>query len=144
MLRAVLDANVYISAAIRPEGPPGQIIESFLRDSAFELIVSLPIVDEVLRGLHYPKVKKYIRTGMDAEAWLTGIVLLADLVAGDYTLSGISQDPDDDKYVAAAVEGRATWLVSGDPDLLDIGQHGGVRIVTPREFLDALRRSRRA
>jgi predicted nucleic acid-binding protein len=42
VLRAVLDANVYISAAIRPEGPPGQIIESFLQDSAFELIVSLP------------------------------------------------------------------------------------------------------
>jgi predicted nucleic acid-binding protein len=89
-------------------------------------------------------VKKYIRTGIDPEAWLTGIVLLADLVAGDYALSGISHDPDDGKYDKAAVEGRATWLVSGDPDLLDIGQHAGVRIVTPREFLDALRRSRRA
>lgn len=58
MFRAVLDANVYISAAIRPEGPPGQIIERFLRDSAFELVVSPAIVDEVLRGLRYPKVTK--------------------------------------------------------------------------------------
>ena len=143
MLRAALDANVYLSAAIRPEGPPGQIIQSLLRDSAFELIASLPIVEEVLRALQYPKVTRYIRTEIDPEAWLTGIVLLGDLVAGDYALSGISRDPGDDKYIAAAVEGRATRLVSGDPDLLDLGQHGSVRIVTPREFLEALRRSRR-
>jgi hypothetical protein len=28
-------------------------------------------------------------------------------------------------------------------DLLDIGEHAGVRIATPREFLEALRRSSR-
>ena len=138
MVRAVLDANVYISAAIRPEGPPGQIIERFLRESAFELVVSPAIVDEVLRGLRYPKVTKYMSTGIEPESWFTGIVLLADLVAGDYVLSGVSDDPDDDKYLAAAVEGRATRLVTGDPDLLRIGAYAGVRIVNPRAFLDAL------
>jgi hypothetical protein len=90
--------------------------------------VSPAIVDEVLRGLRYPKVTKYIRPEI-AEAWFTGIVLLADLIAGDYVLSGVSEDPDDDKYLAAAVEGRATRPVTGDPDLLRVGEHAGVRIV---------------
>ena len=144
MFRAVLDANVYISAAIRPEGPPGQIIERFLRESEFELVVSPAIVDEVLRGLHYPKVTKYIRSEIEPEGWFTGIVLLADLVAGDYVLSGVSEDLDDDKYLAAAVEGRATCLVTGDPDLLRVGEHAGVRIVNPRAFVEALRESRRS
>jgi putative PIN family toxin of toxin-antitoxin system len=144
VFRAVLDANVYISAAIRPEGPPGQIIEGFLRKSAFELVVSPAIVDEVLRGLRYPKVTKYIRSEIEPEAWFLGIVLLADLVAGDYVLSRVSEDPDDDKYLAAAVEGRAPRLVTGDPDLLSVREHAGVRIVTPRAFLEALRESRRS
>ena len=143
MLRAVLDANVYISAAIRPEGPPGEILEGFLRQSLFDLIVSPDIVDEVKRALRYPKVRKYFRDDTDPEKWLTAIVLLADLVAGDYDVSGASADPDDDKYVAAAVEGRATYLVTGDPDLLDVGEHAGVCIVTPRSFLTILRGSRR-
>lgn len=33
MLRVVLDANVYVSALIRPQGPPGQIIMRFLENS---------------------------------------------------------------------------------------------------------------
>ena len=53
MPRAVLDANVYVSAAVRADGPPGQIIERFLRDAAFEIVVSQAIVDEVLRALAY-------------------------------------------------------------------------------------------
>jgi predicted nucleic acid-binding protein len=48
VLRAVLDANVYVSAAVHPEGPPGQIIERFLREAAYEIVVSPAIVDEVL------------------------------------------------------------------------------------------------
>jgi putative PIN family toxin of toxin-antitoxin system len=144
VLRAVLDANVYISAAIRPEGPPGQNIARFLRESAFELVLSPAIVEEVLRGLAYPKVRKHLRPEIAAEAWFTGIVLLADLVAGDYAVSGVSQDPDDDKYLAAAVEGRATRLVTGDPDLLNVGEHAGVVILNPRQFLEVLRRSRRS
>jgi putative PIN family toxin of toxin-antitoxin system len=141
VLRAVLDANVYISAAIRPEGPPGQIIERFVREAAFELVVSPAIVDEVLLGLQYPKVRKYIRAENDPAEWFAAVVLLADLVAGEYALSGVSEDPDDDKYVAAALEGRATYLVTGDPDLLDIREYADVRIVKPREFLVVLLRS---
>lgn len=138
MIRAVLDANVYVSAAIRPEGPPGRIIERFLRVSAFSLVASPAIIDEVLRALRYPKVRKCLHPDLDAEGWFTGLVLLADVVAGDHALHGVSEDPDDDKYIAAAVEGRAARLVTGDPDLLRVGEHAGVRIVTPRAFLESL------
>ena len=42
------------------------------------------------------------------------------------------------KYLAAAVEGRAAFVVTGDPHLLAVGQYAGVRIVSPRAFLDFL------
>jgi putative PIN family toxin of toxin-antitoxin system len=138
MPRAVLDANVYVSAAVRADGPPGQIIERFLRDAAFEIVVSQAIVDEVLRALAYPKVRKYIRRGLDPELWFEDIVVLAQFVTGEYEAAGVSDDPDDDKYIAAAVEGRAAFVVSGDPDLLALKEHEGIRIVSPRAFLDLL------
>ena len=138
MLRVVLDANVYVSAIIRPEGPPGRVIERFLRESAFAIVLSPAIVDETLRALAYPKVRKYVRRAVDPELWFEDIVLLAELVAGDYAASGASTDPDDDKYLAAALEGRATLVVTGDPDLLALGEYEGIRIVSPRVFLGLL------
>ena len=135
MVRAVLDANVYISAALRAEGPPGQLIERFLREAAFEIVVSPAIIDEIVRALNYPKVRKHIRPTLDPELWFEDIVVLAHVVPGECELAGVSVDPDDDKYIAAAVEGRASFVVAGDADLLDLKQYEGIRIVTPRAFL---------
>ena len=98
MVRAVLDANVYVSAAVRVEGPPGQIVERFLRNATFELVVSQAIAAEVLRAFTYPKVRKYIRAGLDPELWFEDIVVLAQWVSGEYELAGVCKDPDDDKY----------------------------------------------
>ena len=134
----MIDANVYVSALVHPEGPPGQIIERFLRDAAFEIVLSAEIVEEVLQALAYPKVRKLVRPQVEPELWCEDIVVLAQLVPGEYRISGVSDDPDDDKYIAAAVEGRAVFVVSGDPDLIDVGEYEGVRILTPRAFLDLL------
>jgi putative PIN family toxin of toxin-antitoxin system len=138
VLRAVLDANVYVSAYIRPEGPPGQIVDRFLRNAAFEIVLSAEIVEEVLQALAYPRVRKAVGGKVDSELWFEDILVLAQLITGDFKTTGVSEDPDDDKYVAAAIEGRAAFVVTGDPDLLDIGEHEGVRIVNPRVFLDLL------
>ncbi len=137
MLRAVLDANVYISAIIQPAGTPGRLVERFLRDAGFELVLSPAIVDEVLRAMAYPKVRKLLR-GADPQLWFEDLVVLADLVAGAQQLAGVCRDPDDDKYLAAALEGRAACVVTGDRPFLALREHAGVEIVTPRVFLELL------
>jgi len=106
--------------------------------------MSQAIVDEVLRALTYPKVRKYIRPGLDAELWFEDIVVLSHLVPGEHEFEGASKDPDDDKYIAAAIEGRAAFVVAGDSDLLNLKEHDGIRIVSPRVFLDLLRQSPRS
>lgn len=138
MIRAVLDANVYVNAAVRPEGPPGQVIDRFLRGGSFEIVMSQAIMEEVLRALSYPKVRKYIRPGLDPELWFEDIVVLSHLVVADPEFRSASKDPDDDKYIAAATEGRAEFVVAGDSDLLDLKEYDGIRIVSPRVFLDIL------
>jgi predicted nucleic acid-binding protein len=37
-------------------------------------------------------------------------------------VAGICADPDDDKYVAAALQGRARFIVTGDRQLLALKQ----------------------
>lgn len=138
MLRVVLDANFYVSALIRPGGPPGQIVERLLRGEPFQVVMSPAIVEETVQAFAYPKVRKYVRAGVDPELWFEDVILLAQLVAGDYELTGVSPDSHDDKYIAAAVEGSATLVVTGDPDLLAVKEYQGVRILTPRAFLDLL------
>ena len=137
MRRVVLDANVYVSALIRPQGPPGQIIRRFL-ENTFEIVLSPAIVEETLGAFAYPKVRKYIHAGVEPELWFEDVILLAQFVAGRHELDGVSVDADDDKYFAAAIEGSATLIVSGDPDLLTVKEFRGVRIATPRVFLDLL------
>jgi uncharacterized protein len=138
VLRAVLDANVYASAAIRPEGPPGLVIQRFLRDGAFELVLSAAIVAEVLGALAYPKVRRLLGVGLDAALWFEDILVLADLVADVPIVAGVCADRDDDKYVAAALGGRASFIVTGDRKLLAIGEYANVAVVSPRVFLDIL------
>ena len=138
MLRAVLDANVYVSATVRPEGPPGRIIERFLRGAVFEVDLSPAVVEEVLRALTYPKVRRFIRGDVEPELWFEDIVVPADLVAGERAQPRVCEDPDDDKYIAAALEGRAAFIVTRNHGLLTLKEYQAIRIVTPREFLDLL------
>ena|GEM_PF-1478027 len=59
----------------------------------------------------------------------------SDIVEDGALPARVSPDPDDDKYLHTAVVGRASVIVSGDKDLLDLGECEGMRIVTPRRFL---------
>jgi putative PIN family toxin of toxin-antitoxin system len=141
VLRAVLDANVLASALIRPQGPPGQLIARLLEDEDFTLVISDSIFAELRRCLSYPRVRKYITaTDEELDLWVTALGLVADIVEGKVVVSAVSDDPDDNKYLAAALEGRAEFVVSGDAHLLDLHEYEGIRILTPRAFLDLLKR----
>ncbi len=40
--------------------------------------------------------------------------------------------------ILAAIEGRAGFVVAGDSDLLDLKEYEGIRIVSPRAFLNQI------
>lgn len=140
-VRAVLDANVVLSALIRPEGPPGRILVRLLRDAAFEVVTSPATIEELRRSLRYPKVQKHLKqSAAELDLWVDAFRAIAIVVEGKVSRSIVAADPADDIYLAAAVDGLAEYLVSGDRHLLDLVEHEGIRIVTPRAFLDRLDR----
>jgi uncharacterized protein len=138
VLRAVLDANVIISALIQPKGASRQILTSLLDANSFELIVSPAILAELRRSLSYPKVRKYIKSSdEDLDLWVASIELIAQPVDGNIRIHAVAEDPDD-KYIEAAVEGLAQFVVTGDKHLLSLKSYENIRIVTPRVFRDLL------
>jgi putative PIN family toxin of toxin-antitoxin system len=139
VLRAVLDANVIISALIQPKGASGQILTSLLAGSSFELIVSPAILAELRRSLSYPKVRKYIKSSdEDVDLWAASIELTAQPVDGNVRIHAVAEDADDNKYIEAAVEGLAQFVVTGDKHLLSVRSYENIRIVTPRVFVGLL------
>lgn len=139
MIRAVLDANVYISAAIAPRGTSGTIVRAWVEESRIQVVASLEILEEVKRAIQYPRVRKYIQAS-DREllCWISALGVLADMVTPTVLVSGVVRDPDDNKYIEAALEGRAEYLVSGDSDLLEIGFFQGIRVIKPADFIKIL------
>jgi putative PIN family toxin of toxin-antitoxin system len=139
VLRAVLDANVLASAFIRPLGPSGRILSALVERNAFRLVLSTPILDEVRRVLFYPRLRKELpESDVDILMRVAALAILADLADGDLIVKTVKADPDDDKYLSAALLGRADVLVSGDHHLLDLKEYQGVRILKPRAFLELL------
>lgn len=139
MLRVVVDTNVLVSALMKPASVPGRLLARLVKDEAYELVLSAPILEELRRVVWYPSVRKRIK-GSDDE--LDFRIAMIDTVSSPVevkgAVSGAVRDPDDDAILATAVEGRADFVVTGDDDLLSLGQFDRIRIVTPRAFLSLI------
>ena len=135
-MRVVLDANVLVSALIRPKGPPGRIVERLLSGEDIGLVASPATLDELRRALRYPRVRKYLPlTEDEAELWVDALQAIAIVVEGRPARAAIAADPADDIYLFAAVDGLADFIVSGDRHLLELEYYEGIPIVTPRALL---------
>jgi predicted nucleic acid-binding protein len=64
-------------------------------------------------------------------------------VPGELGLDVLEKDPSDNRFLECAFEGEADYLVTGDQDLLNVGQFQKITILTPREFLRVLREQKK-
>jgi len=138
LLRAVLDANVYVDAYLsrNPRSPNKELFQRW-RDSQFVLLVSRAILKEV--------VKKFGELGINRRLTLEFIShILADAEYVDVSEEDVQPvilaDPDDDYVLACAVVGRADYLVTYDPhfDCLS-GEYRGCQIGDGLHFLYIVR-----
>ena len=60
----------------------------------------------------------------------------AKTVVPTVALHVIERDPDDDRVLECAVTAKAEFIVTGDSDLLDIGEYEGIEILQVAEFLN--------
>jgi putative PIN family toxin of toxin-antitoxin system len=130
---------VFVSGLISGGGPPAGILRALREKRAIHL-VSDPIVEEYLRVLDYPRIRKFRKITdafvADIAAYLVYQTERIELQSQMQSQITMSRDPDDDVFLNTAVDGRATLLISGDKtDLLGLGSIKGIPIVTAREAL---------
>jgi putative PIN family toxin of toxin-antitoxin system len=78
------------------------------------------------------------KMAVDPQALLEVIETDTERTPGMMALPGVCRDPKDDKFFACAVEGEADYIVSGDRDLLDIGEYAGIQIIRLLDFVAIL------
>ena len=145
-LRVVLDANVIISALIRPDSMPGRILRVAVDGTTMRLVTSNPLFDELRAALEYPRLQRYLKMSKpDKEAFVILLEPIADPVrVTDRPAPAICRDPDDEPYLQTALAGRADYIVSGDGDLLDLKVVEHIPIVTPADFERILKKNKEA
>lgn len=133
-MRAVLDVNVLISAAMSPRGAPAQVLRQWAA-GRFELVASPALIDELGRALAYPKVRRRVPQA-SALALAALIARSAHIVADAPANPSLVPGDSDDAYLIALAAGTRAVLVTGDHHLLDLPNRPGV--MTPRDFLALL------
>jgi uncharacterized protein len=133
--RTLCDTNVLVSAFIA-SGPPSRVIEAAI-DGRIQLVLADPVLDELARVLAVKLGFERSRV-QEIDKFLTR---LADerITTPTHPPEAVTGDRDDDVVLACAIAARVEVLVSGDRrHLLPVGEHHGVRLITPQALLAEL------
>ena len=129
-LQVVIDTNVWISGLVFG-GNPEKIIRRFIEGQLI-VITAEELLSELRRKItqRFPLYEPQLAL---LEASIREDAILVRL--GSIQISA-SRDTDDNKFIETAVIGDAQYIISGDKDLLTIGEYDGVQILKPFEFLE--------
>lgn len=129
-MRLVLDTNVLVSAIVFG-GPPRDVLQTILTGT-HRLVLSPAILDELRRVLTGSKFRYPVTAADQIDAELREV---AEIIEPEAHLSVVTADPEDNRVLECAVEGRADVIVSGDRDLLALGRYAEIPVFRPQEFL---------
>ncbi len=137
MIRAVLDTNTIISALFWA-GAPAKVY-SAANKREFVVITSEGLVNELSNVLSRDKFGSALAAKQTtANLLVTEYRELAEIVESGAIPADIVRDPKDRIELECAIGGKATLIVSGDKDLLVLGNYGDIPILTANQFLERL------
>ena len=131
----VLDAGVFVSAAITPNGVASRIVAAGVA-GRFEYVLCPRLVGELTDVLARPKVAALV-SDENSRRFLAEVLAAGRDVSDPHEIPAVSRDPDDDYLLALAADHEAARIVTGDADLLDIVDPP-IPVTGLRAFLDLL------
>ena len=132
--RYVFDTNAIISALLFTTSVPGQAFTRSLDNGT--VLISQPLVEELNDVLGRDKFNRYVKRE-ERERFIDALVRELELVEITEVVQGC-RDPKDDQILELAVNGNASWVVTGDNDLLVLNPFRGIQIVSPARLLELL------
>jgi putative PIN family toxin of toxin-antitoxin system len=130
-VRHVFDTNTLVSALLFAHSKPGQAFRQALKRG--RVLFSASTIEELAEVLQRAKFERYV-TPVEREEFLVAFVEQALLVEPTGQIRAC-RDAKDDKFLELAVSGNASYIISGDDDLLALHPFRNIAILTPAEFL---------
>ena len=133
MNRAVFDTNVWISGLVFG-GEVRKVLLAAIEGRVIP-VVSMELLQEletVLKGRKFDFPPEALST------ILYEVQTLAVMAHPKSRLNVIKNDPADNRVLECALAGNAKWIVSGDSDLLQLRKFRGIRICSPKDFMNVL------
>ena len=131
-MRVVFGSNICISALTLPGGRADAGLNAAI-EGRIVLLLSEPLLGEILGVLG----RKF---SVDPEELARTALFLSELtehVVPRRRVAALADEPDT-RVLECADAGRAKFIVTGDRELLSLGQFEGIEIVSLRQFLDTL------
>lgn len=130
MQKAVIDTNIFISALISPHSKPSKVVQFALERRI--AVFSEQTFSELVDKLHTKKLVKFIpeekaRRVIDELKKLPFYEITEQITE--------CRDPKDNMFLSLAVSAQASYIVSGDDDLLTLHPFRNIAILSPADFL---------
>jgi putative PIN family toxin of toxin-antitoxin system len=130
MRLAVLDTNVMVSAGIKPSGIPAKIVMDWVLEGQVQLVTSPAVVTEYREVVRREKFQKYGFPPLWLEFAIEESLLLPEPALWPYACP----DPKDAPFLASA-HASGAWLVTGNLRHFPESALGGVRVISPADYL---------
>lgn len=128
MKRIIVDTNVFVGAAYNASSASRKILDA-CEAGEYQLVITHQIRREYERM--FPRAirnQEHLRRSYD-------LIDEAEVVVAGLTPRVVRDDPEDDKFFAAAWAGGVEVIISNDHGLLEIDGAEGIRILRPSTFL---------
>lgn len=130
--RFVFDTNVVISALLLKQSVSRQAFDKATQIG--KLLISRATVEELNNVLQRKGFEQYVTE--DERMEFLSVLVRESILVEIVERVVACRDPKDDKFLEAAVNGKAKCIVSGDDDLLVLHPFRGIAIMAPRQFLE--------
>ena len=132
--RYVFDTNVIVSALLFNTSVPEHAFSRSLDTGT--ILISQSQVEELNDVLGRDKFNRYV-TREERESFLESLIGESELVEITEAVEAC-RDPEDDRILELAVNGNASFVITGDDDLLVLNPFRSIHIVTPARLLELL------
>jgi putative PIN family toxin of toxin-antitoxin system len=128
--RIVVDTNLWLSFLITKNN---SALDKIFLDDFVILLYTQELIDEFITVANRSKFTRYFDND-DLQRLLLSMSRRSIFI--DTTSSvDICRDPKDNFLLALSKDGKASHLITGDKDLLELKKFGKTRILTMREYL---------
>ena len=129
--RYVFDTNVLVSAVLTPDGEAWRAFEEANRTGYF--LLSDETFAELKDVLYRSAFDSYLTSGA-RRRFILSLLRKSIRIESREAIQTCS-DPDDDKFLEAAVSGKAVCVVTRNISDFPADQFRGIPILTPTQFL---------